>query len=223
MISEPVRCGWAISHPLLVEYHDAEWGVPLRDDRKLFEYLVLDSAQAGLSWLLILRKREGYARAFNGFDPEKIAAYGPADIERLVADPGIIRNRLKIQATIGNAQVFLHVQEEIGSFSDYLWEFVGNRTIVNAWRDISQIPAVSDEAEAMSKDLRRRGFRFVGPTICYAFMQAAGMVNDHTTDCFRYGPLTEPSGNCDEQAQDEDNMAGEAGEGPRGAARRDAG
>ncbi len=183
------RCAWAGGEPLYQTYHDEEWGVPVHDDRLLFEFLVLEGAQAGLSWLTILRKREGYRVAFAGFHPEKVAAFGPADVERLLADPGIVRNRLKIGSAIGNAKAFLRVQEEFGSFDAYVWRFTEGGTIHNEWRTISDIPAKTPEAERMSADLKKRGFRFVGPTICYAHMQATGMVNDHTVDCFRYQEL----------------------------------
>jgi DNA-3-methyladenine glycosylase I len=183
------RCEWVGDEPLYVAYHDQEWGVPVHDDRLLFEFLVLEGAQAGLSWLTILRKREGYRRAFAGFDPPAVAAFGPADIERLLADPGIVRNRLKIGSAITNAQAFLRVQDEYGSFASYVWGFVGGNTIHNEWRKMAEIPAKTPEAEIMSADLKKRGFRFVGPTICYAHMQATGMVNDHTVDCFRYEEL----------------------------------
>jgi len=190
-MAEPVRCPWCGRDPLYVDYHDREWGVPVRDDRRLFEFLVLEGAQAGLSWLTILRKREGYRKAFAGFDPEKVAAFGPADIERLLGDPGIVRNRLKLESAVVNARAFLRVQEEQGSFAAYVWRFVGGETIHNEWSTAEQVPAKSAEAERLSRDLRARGFRFVGPTICYAHMQATGMVNDHTLDCFRWGELSD--------------------------------
>jgi DNA-3-methyladenine glycosylase I len=177
------------SEPLYQAYHDQEWGVPIHDDRLLFEFLVLEGAQAGLSWLTILRKREGYRRAFAGFDPRAVAAYGLSDIERLLADPGIIRNRLKVESAVTNARAFLQVQEESGTFAAYVWGFVAGETIQNEWRSIAEIPAKTPEAERMSADLKKRGFRFVGPTICYAHMQATGMVNDHTVDCFRHQEL----------------------------------
>ena len=183
------RCTWAGSSPLMIAYHDQEWGVPAHDDRVLFEYLVLDGAQAGLSWETVLKKREHYRRAFDAFDPAKIVSYGDIGIERLLADPGIIRNRLKITATVTNAQRFLDVQEEFGSFDSYVWRFVGGKPIRHGFRTLSELPATSPESDAMSKDLRNRGFKFVGSIICYAFMQAAGMVNDHTTDCFRYSQV----------------------------------
>jgi len=183
-----IRCGWP-SSPISIAYHDREWGVPLRDDRKLFEFLVLDAAQAGLSWEIILRKREGFRAAFDDFDPEKIARYDDKKIKELLADPGIIRNRLKIESAIGNARAFLVVQKECGSFARYIWQFVEGKPRINARRSLKDIPATSPESDAMSKALKKRGFRFVGSTICYAFMQAAGMVNDHAVDCFRHAEL----------------------------------
>jgi DNA-3-methyladenine glycosylase I len=187
---EPVRrCAWAGDDPLYIAYHDDEWGVPVRDDRRLFEFLVLEGAQAGLSWLTILRKREGYRSAFAGFEPATVAAYGPADVDRLLADPGIVRNRLKVESAITNARALPNVQEEFGSFAAYVWRFVDGETIHNEWRTTDEIPARTIEAEQMSRDLKKRGFRFVGPTICYAHMQATGMVNDHTVDCFRWAEL----------------------------------
>ena len=179
------RCGWVNEDPLYVAYHDEEWGVPVRDDRLLFEMLVLDGAQAGLSWYTILKKREAYRRAFDGFDPERIARYGEKKIASLLQDAGIVRNRLKVRSAIGNARAWLDLRESGVGFSDFLWEFTGGVTIVNAWRRLEDVPAATPASEAMSKALKRRGFRFVGPTICYAFMQAAGMVNDHLTSCFR--------------------------------------
>ena len=180
------RCGWVNEDPLYVAYHDEEWGVPVRDDRLLFEMLVLDGAQAGLSWYTILKKREAYRRAFDGFDPERIARYGEKKIASLLQDVGIVRNRLKVRSAIGNARALLDLRESGVGFSDFLWEFTGGVTIVNAWRRLEDVPAATPASEAMSKALKRRGFRFVGPTICYAFMQAAGMVNDHLTSCFRW-------------------------------------
>jgi DNA-3-methyladenine glycosylase I len=180
-----IRCHWAKT-PLSQAYHDREWGVPLHDDRRLFEFLVLDGAQAGLSWEIILRKRENYRKAFDNFDADKIARYGTIRIQKLLANPGIIRNRLKIAGAIKNAKAFLAAQEEFGTFDRYIWQFVDRRPIVNHWRRPQDIPAVTPVAETMSKDLRERGFTFVGPTICYAFMQAAGMVNDHLVQCFRH-------------------------------------
>ena len=186
MTAEATRCGWAPpGDPLYLAYHDEEWGVPSRDDRHLYELLVLEGAQAGLAWITILRKRENYRLAFAGFDPELVARFGDADVERLLGDAGIVRNRLKIESTIANAQATLRIQEERGSLASYLWGFVGGEPLVNAWRSSDEVPAETEESHAMSQDLKRQGFRFVGPTICYAFMQAAGLVNDHTTDCFR--------------------------------------
>lgn len=173
----------------MLEYHDREWGVPVHDDRRLFEFLILEGAQAGLSWSTILNKRDNYRRAFDQFDPRKIARYDARKIKSLLADAGIVRNRLKIHATIQNAKAFLILQKEFGSFDAYLWRFVGGRPIRNRWKTFKQIPARTAESDALSKDLRRRGFNFVGSTICYAMMQAIGMVNDHTTDCFRYAQI----------------------------------
>ncbi|TCL69331.1 DNA-3-methyladenine glycosylase I [Hydrogenispora ethanolica] len=177
------RCGWAGDDPLYIEYHDREWGVPVHDDIKLFEFLILEGAQAGLSWITILRKRENYRAAFAGFDPAKVASFDAAKVEELLGNPGIIRNRRKIEAAIGNARAFLKVQSEFGSFNEYLWRFNGGKPRQNAWTTLAEVPAQSSESEALSKDLLRRGFRFVGPTICYALMQAVGMVNDHLIDC----------------------------------------
>ena len=183
------RCTWAGTDPLYIDYHDTEWGVPLQRDRKLFEFLILEGAQAGLSWLTILRKRPNYRRAFDGFDAKKIARYGPGRIKRLLADDGIIRNRQKILAAVQNARAFLEVQKEFGGFNTYLWRFVGGRPVKNAWKTVGQIPSQTVLSKALSDDLKTRGFKFVGPTICYAFMQAVGMVNDHTVDCFRYNQV----------------------------------
>jgi DNA-3-methyladenine glycosylase I len=180
------RCGWSTSDPLYITYHDQEWGVPVHDDRLLFEFLILEGAQAGLSWITILRKRENYRQAFDQFDPQKVARFDDKKTLELLNNPGIIRNRAKINAAIGNARSFLAIQEEFGSFDAYVWRFVGGKPIQNKWAEMAQIPAKSAEAEALSKDLKSRGFKFVGPTICYAHMQATGMVNDHTVDCFRY-------------------------------------
>ncbi len=182
------RCAWARGD-LEIRYHDQEWGAPLHDDRALFELLVLEGAQAGLSWSTILGKRAAYRRAFAGFDPAAVAGYTARDARRLLADDGIVRNRAKIEAAIGNARAFLEVQREFGSFDRYVWRFVGGRPVVNAWRSPAQVPAESAESRALSRDLRRRGFRFVGPTIAYAFMQAAGLVNDHLLGCFRRAEL----------------------------------
>jgi DNA-3-methyladenine glycosylase I len=182
------RCGWAREEPM-AEYHDTEWGAPLHDDRALFEFLILEGAQAGLSWSTILRKRENYRAAFDGFDARRIAVYGASKTLALLADAGIVRNRLKIAAAIGNAQAFLQVQDEFSSFDTYIWRFVDGRPVRNQWRRMEDVPARSPQSDAMSKDLARRGFRFVGSTICYAFMQATGMVNDHLVSCFRYKQL----------------------------------
>jgi DNA-3-methyladenine glycosylase I len=180
------RCGWADKTDLYRAYHDREWGLPLHDDRALFELLCLEGAQAGLSWQTILNKRENYRHAFDGFDPRKIARYSEKKIGSLLGDAGIVRNRSKIEATIDNAKAYLVVREEFGGFDPYIWGFVDGRPIQNHWRSLKEVPAQTEEAEAMSKDLKKRGFRFVGPTICYAFMQATGMVNDHLVDCFRW-------------------------------------
>ncbi len=182
------RCEWAGSDPLYVAYHDTEWGVPLHDDRALFELLTLEGAQAGLAWITILRKREGYRRAFGGFDPGRVAAYGDADEARLLADPGIVRNRAKVASAIGNARAWLRLAEE-RSPTEHLWSFVGGEPVVNRWNALSDIPAETDASRALSRDLRARGFRFVGPTIVYAFMQSAGLVNDHVIGCFRHAEL----------------------------------
>lgn len=185
------RCAWAsLDDPLYLAYHDTEWGVPVHDDRLLFEFLILEGAQAGLSWATILRKRENYRKAFDRFDPRKVARYDARKVRSLLADPGIIRNRLKIAAAIQNAKAFLAVQKEFGSFDAYIWQFVDRKPKKNAWRALKDIPAQTPESAAMSKDLVRRGFRFVGPTICYAHMQATGMVNDHVITCFRYDQVS---------------------------------
>ena len=185
------RCAWAGSDPLYLAYHDQEWGVPVHDDRLLFEFLVLEGAQAGLSWITILRKRDAYRVAFDQFDPAKVAAYDDAKIEALLQNPGIVRNRLKLRAAVLNARGVLAIQDEFGSFAAYLWAFVGGQPRRNAWTSMREIPAQTDESRAMSKALLKRGFKFVGPTICYAFMQACGLVNDHTVDCFRYDQVGE--------------------------------
>jgi len=187
--SKIVRCDWAGSDPLYITYHDEEWGVPLHDDRALFEFLVLEGAQAGLSWITILRKRDNYRRAFAEFDPAKVARFDKRKIERLLADPGIVRNRQKVESAVANAKAFLKVREEFGSFDAYSWRFVNGAPLQNGWRSMKELPAKTAESEAMSKDLVQRGFRFVGPTICYAHMQATGMVNDHLISCFRYAPV----------------------------------
>jgi DNA-3-methyladenine glycosylase I len=182
------RCAWAGSDPLYQEYHDTEWGIPVHDDQRLFEMLILEGAQAGLSWITILRKRENYRKAFDRFDPARVARYTPARIGRLLADEGIVRNRLKINGAVTNARAFLAVQKEFGSFDRYLWSFAGGRPIVNAPRKLVDLPAHTPLSDALSADLKRRGFTFVGSTICYAFMQAVGIVVDHTRDCFRFSP-----------------------------------
>jgi DNA-3-methyladenine glycosylase I len=194
------RCAWVGQDPLYITYHDEEWGVPVHDDRRLFEFLVLEGAQAGLSWLTIMRKREGYRRAFAGFDPAKVADFGETDVERLLGDSGIVRNRLKIGAAIDSARAFLRVQEEFGSFDAYVWRFVAGETVHGEWRWIEEIPAKTVVSERLSADLKKRGFRFVGPTIMYAHMQATGMVNDHTVDCFRWSELAgRTTGTSDER------------------------
>lgn len=180
------RCTWAGSDPDYISYHDTEWGVPVHDDRRLFEFLILEGAQAGLSWLTILKKRENYIKAFDEFDPQKVAGYNVRKLNELVANAGIIRNRRKIEAAIQNARSFLTVKREFGSFDKYIWQFVGGRTLRNRWKTVNDIPAQTETSATMSADLKKRGFKFVGPTICYAFMQAIGMVNDHTIDCYRY-------------------------------------
>jgi DNA-3-methyladenine glycosylase I len=187
------RCAW-LDHfgkatELDIKYHDEEWGVPIHDDRLLFEFLILEGAQAGLSWTTILKKRDHYRKAYDNFEPAKVAKYNEAKQKKLLLNPGIVRNRLKVKASVTNAKAFLKVQKEFGSFDNYIWGFVGNKPLKNSWKSVNQIPATTKESDAMSKDLKKRGFKFVGPTICYAFMQATGLVNDHTTDCFRYREL----------------------------------
>ncbi len=186
--SKLVRCAWA-SNELSIPYHDEEWGVPVHDDRRLFEFLILEGAQAGLSWNTILNKRENYRKAFDGFDAARVARYDRRKIERLLRDPGIVRNKLKIASTVGNARAFLQVQKEFGSFDAYIWQFVGGKPRVNSLKSMKQLLASTPESDTMSKDLKKRGFNFVGSTICYAFMQAVGLVNDHVVTCFRYKPL----------------------------------
>ena len=181
-----MRCEWCGNDPLYVKYHDEEWGVPVHDDNKLFEFLILEGAQAGLSWITILRKRENYIKAFDNFDPVKVSRYSEKKIEKLLENPGIVRNKLKINSAVGNAKAFLKIQKEFGSFDKYIWSFVGGIPIINKWKSLKEIPAKTEESDAMSIDLKKRGFKFVGSTICYAFMQAVGMVNDHTAKCFRY-------------------------------------
>jgi len=183
------RCGWPSEDALMIAYHDEEWGVPLHDDRKLFEFMVLDAVQAGLSWRTVLHKRENYRKALHDFEAARIARYKDKDVARLLSDAGLVRNRLKMAAIVENARQFLAVQKEFGTFDNFIWQFTGGKTIVNRFKTMKEIPAMSPEAEAMSKELKTRGFKFVGPTICYAFMQAAGMVNDHTVDCFRHREL----------------------------------
>lgn len=191
-MKEKQRCPWAYGgSPLYVPYHDTEWGVPSRDDRVQFEFLTLEAAQAGLSWSTILNKREGYRKAFAGFDPEKVARFTPAKVEALLKDPGIVRNRLKVNAAVNNARRFLEVRKEFGTFSDYIWSFVGGRPKVNRWTGLGQLPAFSKESDALSADLKKRGFKFVGSTIVYAHMQATGLVNDHLTTCFRHRQCSE--------------------------------
>ena len=185
----PKRCGWARDDPLLQEYHDKEWGVPVHDDLKLFEFLILEGAQAGLSWLTILRKREAFRSAFDGFDPRKTAEYSSSDVRHLLTNRSIIRNRLKVKAAITNARQFLAVENEFGSFDSYVWSFVGGSPIEHRFRSLSAIPTKTRDSDTMSSDMRRRGFKFAGSTICYSFMQAVGMVNDHTTNCFRHSQL----------------------------------
>ena len=184
---EQKRCSWvSVDNALMREYHDREWGVPTHDDRKHFEFLILEAAQAGLSWSIVLNKREGYRRAFSQFDPEKVARYTKAKIDKLVADPAIVRNRMKIEAAVNNARALLTVQEEFGSFDKYCWRFVDGKPRQNRWKSLRQIPATTPESDSFSRDLKQRGFKFVGPTVIYAHMQAVGMVNDHLVDCFRY-------------------------------------
>jgi DNA-3-methyladenine glycosylase I len=189
-----LRCTWPGDDPLYCAYHDEEWGVPLHDDRRLFEFLILEGAQAGLSWITILRKRENYRAAFDDFDTNRIARYDANKIESLLQNPGIVRNRLKVHAAVNNAQKFLSVQEEFGSFDTFIWQFTGGQPKQNKWRSFAEIPASTPESDVMCKELKRRGFKFVGSTICYAHMQATGMVNDHTTDCFRHAELLEVQG-----------------------------
>ena len=195
MIETPVvkRCAWALSTQQYLDYHDKEWGVPVHDDRKLFEMLILEGVQAGLSWALILKKRAGYMQAFDGFAARNIAQYYDRKVQELLANPEIVRNRLKIQAAIQNARAFLTLQSQYGSFDAFLWQFVGGQPIQNAWQSLQEIPASTSESDAMSKELKRNGFTFVGTTICYAFMQAVGMVTDHTVDCFRWQEVQLPA------------------------------
>ena len=185
----PTRCAWVPDDPLYLDYHDREWGVPVRDDRLMFEFLTLESAQAGLSWITVLRKRENYRAAFENFDPRKVARFDESKLAEMLNNPGLIRNRQKLSAAINNARAFLRVQEEFGSFCNYIWGFVGGKPMVNAWKTDKEIPARTEKSDALSADLKARGFKFVGSTIIYAHMQATGLVNDHTVDCFRYGEL----------------------------------
>jgi len=189
-----IRCAWPGNDVTYIDYHDNEWGVPVHDDRALFRMLVLEGTQAGLSWITILKRRPGYDRAYDNFDPEKMAVWPDKKIEKLLGDPGIIRNRLKVTAARTNARAYLRLVGEEGSFSSFLWSFVGGKPLVNSWKSLSEIPAVTSESDAMSKALRKREFRFVGPTICYAFMQAVGMVNDHVTSCYRYREIKKAAG-----------------------------
>lgn len=184
-----VRCAWCGTDPIYVEYHDTEWGVPVYDDKKLFEFLILEGAQAGLSWITILKRREGYRKAFANFDAKKVAKFDKKKISQLLKDPGIIRNRLKVESAVTNAKLFLEIQKEFGSFSKYQWQFVGGKPLINKIKSMKEIKATSHESDAFSKDLKKRGFKFVGSTIIYAHMQAVGMVNDHVTNCFRYSKL----------------------------------
>lgn len=186
-----IRCAWAVTDPVNIEYHDQEWGVPIYDDRLLFEFLILEGAQAGLSWLTILKRRDNYRNAFDNFNAKKMAAYSQTRIAELLQNAGIIRNKLKIQAAVLNAQSFLRVQQEFGSFSKYIWGFTDGSPICHHWQNLQQVPAKNSLSDTLSKDLKQRGFKFVGSTICYAFMQAVGMVNDHTTDCFRYAEINQ--------------------------------
>lgn len=188
-MTEISRCEWCLGSDLYRQYHDEEWGVPVHDDQKLFEFLILEGAQAGLSWSTILNKRENYRKAFDGFDPEKVVRYTPARIQKMLQDPGIVRNRLKVESAVSNAYAFLKVQAEFGSFDAYIWDFVDGKPIQNAWKSLKQLPATTEISDRLSKDLKKRGFRFVGSTIMYAHMQATGMVNDHVTDCFRHREL----------------------------------
>ncbi|HXX85724.1 MAG TPA: DNA-3-methyladenine glycosylase I [Casimicrobiaceae bacterium] len=189
-MTKQTRCAWAGTDPRMIAYHDKEWGVPVHDDRLLFEFLTLEGAQAGLSWQTILNKRDAYREAFAGFDPARVARFDRRRIERLLANPGIVRNRLKVESTVSNARAVLEVQRELGSLDHFLWDLVGGAPKVNRWRNLSALPARTPASDALSKALKQRGFRFVGSTICYAFMQATGMVNDHTATCFRYAELS---------------------------------
>ena len=191
MTNHRTRCGWVTDDPIDMDYHDVEWGVPIYDERKLFEFLILEGAQAGLSWLTVLKKRDNYRTCFDDFDPQKIANYKKRKINQLLANPGIIRNRLKVQAAISNAQAFLNLQEEQDGFAEYLWDFVDGKPIQNHWKSMKKVPVTTPISDQLSKDLKQRGFKFVGSTICYAFMQAVVMVNDHTKDCYRHQEVTQ--------------------------------
>jgi DNA-3-methyladenine glycosylase I len=186
---EKIRCAWCLKFEQYIEYHDTEWGVPVHDDRKHFEFLILEGAQAGLSWSTILKKREGYRKAFADFDPEKVARFTEKKLEKILLDTGIVRNRLKVFSAVNNAKRFLEIQKEFGSFDAYIWQFVNNKPIVNKWKTLKQVPATTNESDALSKDLIKRGFKFVGSTVMYAHMQACGLVNDHLVDCWRYDKI----------------------------------
>lgn len=190
-MKEKTRCTWCLGQDIYIDYHDNEWGIPVHDDRELFEMLILEGAQAGLSWITVLKKREGYRKAFSNFDAKKIARYTDKKLEKLRENPNIIRNKLKIKSTRTNAILFLEIQKEFGSFDKYIWQFVDGKPIQNKWKTMKDVPATTSESDAMSKDLKKRGFKFVGSTICYAYMQACGMVNDHTVDCFRFAMMNE--------------------------------
>ena len=188
-MKEKIRCGWSVSDPIYIKYHDEEWGVPVHDERKLFEFLILEGFQAGLSWITILRKRENFRKAFDNFDPEAVAGYGKRKINSLLKDEGIIRNKLKVEAAVTNARAFLTIQDEFGSFDKYIWQFVNNKPVQNKFKSLKEIPASTEVSDVMSKELKKRGFKFVGTTICYAHMQATGMVNDHITTCWKHKSL----------------------------------
>ena len=196
MLNHKPRCQWVTADPLYIDYHDKEWGVPVRDDQLLFEFLILEGAQAGLSWLTVLKKRDNYRTSFDDFNPQKIASYDESKINELLLNPGIIRNKLKVKSTVTNAQAYLQVQAEHESFANYLWDFVDGKPIQNRWKHLEEVPAETDLSKTLAKDLKKRGFKFVGSTICYAFMQAVGLVNDHTINCFRHQSLKGTSKNC---------------------------
>lgn len=195
MKNNKIRCGWCLKFDQYIQYHDEEWGLPVHSDRTHFEFLILEGAQAGLSWSTILKKRDGYRKAFANFEPARVARFTPARIEKLLSDPGIVRNRLKVGAAVNNAKRFLEVQDEFGSFDEYIWPFVGGKPIINKWKSLSEVPATTPESDALSKDLIRRGFKFVGSTVMYAHMQACGLVNDHLVDCWRYKAVMKPAPN----------------------------